>query len=167
MVKAAQNKNHPLPSCRLNTLAGTEDWILGQGTSRRANHANKSTGASTSGQLNRNAPRVSKDVLNRTHISAGKTFTCRMAGTAKLFKANTKVRTAAWAKLVRARGKRRARIKLQPVTAGSISSCAASNRRHALQTNNKEMGQVRRLRIQIVPPRETILNGSQARQTPV
>src|SRR5438067_1923699 len=139
MVKTAEAKNQEAPSCRLNTLAGADPCIRGQGTSRFANHANNSSGAMTRGQLNRSAPGVSKAVLKRTHISAGKTFTCRIAGTAKLFKARTKVSTAACAMAVRARGKSSARIKAEPITAGSISNWETSSRCDALQTRSKEM----------------------------
>ena len=105
-------------------------------------------------------------MLKRTHISAGKTFTCKMAGTAKLFMASTNVSTAAWAKAVRPSGQSRPRINHQPLTATSLSSCDGSSRCQALKTISNVIGQVSRLRIQTVPPRETMFSGSQPRHTP-
>ena len=166
MVQAPQNQNQPGPSCWRKSLAETGPSVRGQGNSRRANQSSRSSGATTSGQLNWSAPSVSKVVLKRTHISAGKTFTCRMAGTAKLFRASTKVSTAAWARAVRPSGQSRPRISHQPLTATSLSSCDGSSRCQALKTISNVIGQVSRLRIQIVPPRETMFSGSQPRHTP-
>jgi len=75
-----------------------------------------------SGRLKRNAPMVSKAVLKRTHISSGKTFTCKIAGTAKLLSASTNVRTDARTRALRDSGQSSPRIRAQPVTAMSLSS---------------------------------------------
>ncbi len=100
------------------------------------------------------APRVSKVVLNRTQTSAGKTFTCKIAGTAKLFSASTNVSTAACASAPRASGSSNPRTSARPVTAGSLSSWDGSSRRHAPSTSSSVIGQVSSARIQTVPPSE-------------
>src|SRR5205823_3987738 len=126
-----------------------------------------SSGATTKGQLNRSEPSASNPVLKRTHTSAGKTFTWRVAGTAKLFSASTNVSTAAWVNDVRASGRSRERSNDQQVKAISLSIWAASSLCHAPKTANRVMGQSSRLRTQTAPPREIMLNGSHRRQTPV
>src|ERR1017187_8415254 len=163
-VMAPHSQNQPGPSCCRKSLAETGPSVRGQGSPRRGNQSSKSNGATTSGQLNRSAPRVSKVVLKRTHTSAGNTFTCKIAGTAKLFRARTNVSTAAWASAVCANGQSRPRISHQPLTATSLSSCDGSSRCHALSTSSSVIGQVSRLRIQIVPPSETMFSGSEERR---
>ena len=165
-VQPPPSQNQPGPSCWRKSLAGTGPSVRGQGNPRRANHSSRSSGATTSGQLNRSAPRVSKVVLKSTHTSAGNTFTCKIAGTAKLFRASTNVSTAAWVSAVWANGQSRPRISHQPLTATSLSSCDGSSRCHALSTISNVIGQVSKLRIQTVPPSETMFSGSQPRHTP-
>src|ERR1035441_2503325 len=166
MVQAPHTQNQPGPSCCRNSLAETGPSVRGHGNPRRAHQSSRISGTITSGQLNWSAPRVSKVVLNRTHTSAGKTFTCKIAGTAKLFSARTNVSTAAWVRAVCANGQSRPRINHQPLTATSLSSCDGSSRCQALSTISNVIGQVSRLRIQTVPPSETMLSGSQPRHTP-
>src|ERR1035438_6304252 len=88
-----------------------------------------------------------------------------MAGTAKLLIASTNVSTAAWTRAVLASGQSRPRISHQPLTAMSLSSCEGSSLCQALKTINSVIGQVSKLRIQIVPPSDTIFSGSQRRHT--
>ena len=78
-----------------------------------------------------------------------------------------KVSTAACRRVGRASGSRRARIRFQPVTAMSLSTCAGSSRCHAPKTESSVIGQSSKLKIQIVPPTEMILSGSHRRNDPV
>src|SRR5207248_10387616 len=73
------NQNQPTPSCRRKTLAGTAPSIRGQEMSRRRSQTNRSSGASTSGQLICAAVVQSNVVLKFTQTSSGNTFTCRIA----------------------------------------------------------------------------------------
>src|SRR5437867_4535489 len=167
IVLMPQNQNQPAPSCWRNNLADAAASKRGHGVSPRESHNSSNNGTTMSGQLSSNAPNVSKLLLNRTQISAGKTFTCKIAGTAKLFRARTKVSTAAWARALLATGSSRARTSVHPATSGSLSNCAAASFCQALPTSSNVIGQVSRLKIQTVPPNEIIFNGSQSLHTPV
>ena len=94
-------------------------------------------------------------VLKRTQISAGKTLTCKMAGTAKLLSARTKVRIGGlghWRLCDAAASSQRTRAVFS--SQGSISSWLVWRRRHAAVTNKNVMGHMRRTRTQMAPWRE-------------
>src|ERR1700739_600472 len=94
-AQTPQDRNQPAPSCCRNSFAETGPSTRGHATSRRQNQTSNNSGASIIGKLICNAAKELKVVLKSTQTSAGNTFTCRIAGTAKLFNASTKVSTAA------------------------------------------------------------------------
>src|SRR2546425_60440 len=69
-VQTPQNQNQFRRSCCRNNAGAAGPSSRGQGNSRSLSQISNSSGASTKGQLNRNAPSVSKLVLKRTHTSA-------------------------------------------------------------------------------------------------
>ena len=93
-------------------------------------------------------------MLNRTQISAGKTFTCKMAGTAKLFSVRTNVMMAPWIRLVRASGSSSQRSSAAPRSRGSASNWLGCVLAHAPVTKNNVTGHVNNTKTQMVPPGE-------------
>ena len=153
-VQTPPIQNHPAPSCRRKTSAETAPSSLGQEIARRRSKNSRSSGASTNGQLITRAAPIFKLLLNSTHTSTGKTFTCKSAGTAKLFSASTNVSTTDCASAFRASGARSRRIRGQPVTFGSDSNWPGWSRCHAPRINSSEIGQSISERIQTAPPSE-------------
>src|SRR5580765_2061203 len=153
-AKPPPTQNQPSPSCRRKTPAKTAPSSRGQEISRRRSQKSRSRGASTNGQLMaRAAPRF-KLLLNSTQTSTGNTFTCKIAGTAKLFSASTNVSTADCASALPASGTSRRCISGQPVICGSDSSWPGSSRCHAPRINNSEIGQNISDSTHTVPPSE-------------
>src|SRR6267154_6174524 len=134
-------EDQPLPSCCRKRFGGTCPSVRGHATALCRNQINSSSGATIIGQLACNAAMVLNVVLNSTQTSAGNTFTCRIAGTAKLFSASTKVSTAASDNPPRANGSSNPRTSASPVTATSASSCDGSSRCHAPSTASNVIGQ--------------------------
>src|SRR2546425_133053 len=76
-AKKPPTQNQPAPSCRRKTPAETAPSSRGHEISRRRSQHSRSSGASTSGQLMARAEPIFKLLLNSTHTSTGKTFTCK------------------------------------------------------------------------------------------
>src|SRR5579884_3205309 len=153
MVTIAQPRNHPAPICCRNNLGGTGPSTRGQAISLRRNQTSSNNGATTIGQLISSAASELNVVLKLTQTSAGKTFTCKIAGTAKLFSASTNVRTAAAVKAPRASGNNNPRTSVQPFRAMSLSNWAASSRCHEPRTASIVIGHSSSAKIQTVPGR--------------
>src|SRR5205807_2136456 len=102
-----ENHSQAFPSCRRKTLAPTAPSTRGQAMPLRPSQIKRTNGIRIRGQLIRRAAIESKLVLNRTQVSAGKTFTCKIAGTAKLLRARTNVITPACKSAGRAIGSSR------------------------------------------------------------
>src|SRR5947207_9404276 len=153
-AKTPPAQNQPAPSCRRKTPAATAASSRGQEISRRRSQNSRSSGASTSGQLIVRAEPIFKLLLNSTQTSTGNTFTCKSAGTAKLFSASTNVSTADCASALRASGTSSRRISGQPVNFGSDSSWPGSSRCHAPRINSSEIGQSINDKTHTVPPSE-------------
>src|SRR2546425_5780272 len=153
-AKKPPTQNQPAPSCRRKTRAEPPPSSRGHEISHRRSQNSKSSGASTSGQLIARAEPIFKLLLNSTQTSTGNTFTCKIAGTAKLFSASTNVSTADCASELRASGRSSRRISGQPVNFGSHSSWPGSSRCHAPRINSSEIGQSISDRTHTVPPSE-------------
>src|SRR5439155_11605697 len=133
-------QNQPAPSWRRKTPAETAPSSRGHEISRRRSQNSRSNGASTSGQLIARAEPIFKLLLNSTQTSTGNTFTCKIAGTAKLLSASTNVSTADCASALRASGSSSRRSSGQPVKFGSYVNWPVSIRCHAPRINSSEIG---------------------------
>jgi hypothetical protein len=121
-VAIPQIANHARPSCRRKSSGETVPSSLGHAKSARARQIKSTSGITNNGQLRASIAPGESVALNRTQISAGRTFTCKIAGTAKLFIARTKISTALCVSATRAIGNKSLEISFHPVKAVSLSS---------------------------------------------